>query len=153
MSLSIEVIARGVLISSRQVLLCENLKKGYFYLPGGHVEFGEPARIAVEREFLEETGLGVRAGALLHVSEGAFRTGRREHHEVNLLFHVELRTRAVGPVRVVSRERKIGFRWVKPTALKNLDIRPSTAREFLFTLNRPRPADTAFSSDFPRRRS
>src|SRR5262249_44925533 len=39
----IEVIARGVIRRGRFVLACRNVKKGYVYLPGGHVEFGETA--------------------------------------------------------------------------------------------------------------
>ena len=53
---TIEIIARGALICSRRLLLCRNRKHGHVFLPGGHVEFGEPARAALEREMREETG-------------------------------------------------------------------------------------------------
>jgi ADP-ribose pyrophosphatase YjhB (NUDIX family) len=85
----IEVIARGCLVHGCHVLLCRNVKHGYCYLPGGHVEFGESAAQAVAREFVEESGLRVRVGELALVSEGAFATKKRWHHEVNLVFHVE----------------------------------------------------------------
>ena len=39
--------------------------RGLWSLPGGRVEPGETAAEAVEREVLEETGLRVRAGALV----------------------------------------------------------------------------------------
>jgi ADP-ribose pyrophosphatase YjhB (NUDIX family) len=39
----IEVIARGVMFHEEHVLLCQNCKHGYYYLPGGHVEPGEAA--------------------------------------------------------------------------------------------------------------
>src|SRR5262249_814619 len=44
---AIEVIARGLLRDRSQILVCQSLKHGYCYLPGGHVEFGEPAAVAL----------------------------------------------------------------------------------------------------------
>jgi len=40
---------------------------GTWSLPGGRIEAGESARDAVMREVLEETGLAVRAGALVDI--------------------------------------------------------------------------------------
>jgi 8-oxo-dGTP diphosphatase len=53
-----------------QVLLIERGKgalKGYWSLPGGHVEPGEPAREAARREVLEETGVEVELMGLADV--------------------------------------------------------------------------------------
>ncbi len=86
---AIEIIARGVFIQHGCVLLCQNTDKGYFYLPGGHVEPGEPASVALAREFVEETGRQVLVGDLLLASEHAFRQGKQDRHELNLVFHVE----------------------------------------------------------------
>ena len=37
--------------------------------PGGGIQFGETAHLALEREFLEETGLTIKTGRLLFVNE------------------------------------------------------------------------------------
>lgn len=155
-----EVIARGLLIMHGRVLLCRNLGKNYFYLPGGHVEFGEPAAAALEREFLEETGRVVRAGACVLVSEHAFTQGKRPRHELNLVFHVEhvapevtakgrRSTRPATPrkskpgskgkvfhvehdlPRFQSLEKDIGFEWVDLAAIVDLDLRPVMVRAWL----------------------
>lgn len=125
---AIEVIARGVLIRGQSVLLCENVKHGYFYLPGGHVEFSESAAAALQREFLEESGQRVAVGRLAMVDEGVFETKKRTHHEINLVFHVELESRGQ---EIRSKEPGIAFRWADLAAVPELDIRPVSAKAFL----------------------
>jgi ADP-ribose pyrophosphatase YjhB (NUDIX family) len=50
-----------------KVLLTQRTDNGHWCLPGGHMESGESAAEACEREVLEETGLKVRASRLLGV--------------------------------------------------------------------------------------
>ncbi len=134
----IEVIARGVVRLGRWLLVCRNLKGGYWYLPGGHVEFGEAAATALKRELLEEARLRTLVGSLMLVTEGKFRTGRRDHHEINLVFHVELPKRAGKrsascPPPVASREAHIGFDWLDLVRLRAFDLRPLDIRDWLAT--------------------
>ncbi len=125
----IEIIARGALLRDGRVLLCRNVKHRYYYLPGGHVEFGEHASRAVVREFSEETGLEVSASRCVLVSEGIFRQGRRDRHELNLVFHVE--HPAMSSIAVKSLEPKIAFEWVELAAVTDLDVRPEAIKAWL----------------------
>jgi ADP-ribose pyrophosphatase YjhB (NUDIX family) len=78
----IHVIARAVIISDNHLLLAYDprsspmpyyeLDKGYFYLPGGHVEHGEGAADAVIREIEEETGFLGEVESFLGVFENAW---------------------------------------------------------------------------------
>jgi hypothetical protein len=56
------------------------------------------------------------------------------HHELNLVFHVELDTESVN-----SREKKIAFDWIPLDQLDSIDLRPDFLREWL--ANPPRPSD------------
>lgn len=126
----IEVIARGCLARGSRVLLCRNLKHGYLYLPGGHVEFAESAAAALQREFLEECGVQVRVGALALMSEGVFSTRKKRHHEINLVFHVEQQGAGAGKP-ITSKEEGIGFEWMELAAVPDADIRPTAAKAWL----------------------
>ncbi len=69
-----KVAVAGLAWRGGQVLLVQRANepfRGLWTLPAGFVDAGEHPRRAVERECLEETGLAVRAGALLDVIAGA----------------------------------------------------------------------------------
>jgi ADP-ribose pyrophosphatase YjhB (NUDIX family) len=61
----------GLIVREGRVLLVRRGTepfRGYWSLPGGHVEAGEPPAAAVAREVLEETGLVVDVGEAAGVS-------------------------------------------------------------------------------------
>jgi ADP-ribose pyrophosphatase YjhB (NUDIX family) len=127
---AIEPIARALCLRGSAVLLCRNTKHGYLYLPGGHIEFGEPAAEALVRELAEETDLppiAPAAARLVLVTEQTFRDRKRSHHELNLVFHME----HDWPEQVVSREDGIAFDWVDLAAVPDLDIRPPEIKAWL----------------------
>lgn len=138
--LTIEWIGRGVLCAGEHVLFCRQTKHGYLYLPGGHVEFGESAARAVEREFEEETGLIVAAGDCCAVAEVHFRQGSRLRHEVNVVFHVERVGTALGrdrPWTVESREKGIDFVWLRWDEIAGADVRPECLRRWMARFTSP----------------
>jgi 8-oxo-dGTP diphosphatase len=64
--------ASAAIFRGREVLLVERGKgalKGYWSLPGGHIEPGERARAAALRETHEETGIEAELGGLVDVHE------------------------------------------------------------------------------------
>jgi 8-oxo-dGTP diphosphatase len=130
----IEVIARGLLLDWGRVLMCKNIKSGYCYLPGGHVEFAERARDALEREIKEETGLASSIGPLILTTEQCFDDGKRIHHELNTVFHVEhIGTDKAPPLQVPSIEEHIEFVWVDLAELPGCDVRPAEIKAWLMS--------------------
>ncbi|MBC7771673.1 MAG: NUDIX domain-containing protein [Pyrinomonadaceae bacterium] len=132
MKSSIEFIARALLIHDAQVLLCQNVRHKYYFLPGGHIEFSESATAALTREMAEELGVRVLVGALAFASEELYSSDRL-HHELNLVFHVALvsRSKAAKPPKLKSKEPKIAFEWFSLSQIQTIDLRPSTIRSWL----------------------
>ena len=136
-----ELIARGLVVVGGAVLLCQNRKHGYSYLPGGHMDPGESAAEALAREFLEETTLRVRVGRCVAATEEAFQQGGDFRREINLVFHVELPhetstpgTSAPGPSTppiVTSAEPKIAFAWLRGSELASADLRPASHKRLV----------------------
>ncbi len=137
-----EIIARGLLIHQGRVLLCKNNKHGYHYLPGGHVEFAEPAREALKRELVEECAQSVFVGPLLLTSEQSFQGPKRLHHEINMVFHMEqLGGSATPPDEIPSREDQISFAWIDLAQLHETDLRPDELKAWLMSGGGVDPAE------------
>ncbi|MEO0482969.1 MAG: NUDIX domain-containing protein [Planctomycetota bacterium] len=141
----IEVIGRGLVVLRGRALLCRDRAGGYHYLPGGHIDPGEPAGDAVRREFVEEAGRDVRIGPLLLCGEQIFtqpnKSGQpKRRHEINLIFSADLRplddsdtNSTDGWPIVESQESHIAFDWIELAAVPDLDIRPASAKALLLT--------------------
>lgn len=145
-----EIIARGVLIQHGHVLLCQNRKHGYTYLPGGHVEFAEPAADALKREMLEESNEPVRVGKLLLTHEETFQGPKRVHHEINLVFHMEHdKSSTTTPATITSVEDQIAFVWVDLAELIDVDLRPQSMKAWLMSGGGVEPESGPLLSAFP----
>jgi ADP-ribose pyrophosphatase YjhB (NUDIX family) len=84
-------VAQGILTFGRKILLVGNdygRDELVWSLPGGRLEPGEQHEEALVREFLEETGLQVKAGELLYVMDS--RTELERRHFITCVFEVEL---------------------------------------------------------------
>ncbi|MBP5509376.1 MAG: NUDIX domain-containing protein [Kiritimatiellae bacterium] len=123
----IEVIARGVCLVDGQLLLCRGKGAPLSYLPGGHVEFRETARHALEREILEELGMPSKAGRFLGCCENSFLQKGEPHAEINLVF--ELQIPGASPAEpLAATESWIGFEWHPLVSLGDAGLVPAPLR-------------------------
>lgn len=120
----IELLVRGIFRHRGRVLLVRRVGTEYTFLPGGHIEPGEPAREALRRELLEETGCRVDPGPFWGAVEHRFRQGNQEIHEVNLVFLVEPPPGLLRP-QVVSREAHLEFSWYDVNSLTEANLQPT----------------------------
>ncbi len=132
---TIEVIARAIIIdeTGTKMLFCapRDTETPYFYLPGGHIEFGETAKVALVRELYEETGVDVSEAEFQFIGtdERIFTQGDSPRHEVNVYF--EVREVFSGNEDIPSFEEEILFHWLDIVDIPNLSVFPEGIKNFL----------------------
>jgi 8-oxo-dGTP diphosphatase len=123
----IELIVRAVIADGSRLLLAQPAGEAWYFLPGGHVEPGEPAVVALRRELEEELGVQrVHVGGVLAIIETGYTDAGGDHHELNLVYRVTVDDAIDG-----SKEEHLSFRWLEKPELDEIDIRPKPLGELL----------------------
>lgn len=125
----IEVLARGLVRRDSQVLLARPTGEDWWFLPGGHVEPGEPAADALVRELREELGVTAEVGEILACAENFYQDAAGSHHELNVVFRA-----VIPPGDVESREAHLEFGWVDDDEVGREEVRPPAVHELILAL-------------------
>lgn len=104
-----EIIVRGVVIKNGKILVCQTERHDYFFLPGGHVEFGENMKKALYREFQEELGIKPKKAEFIGTVENIFYQKEKLNHEINFTFLTE-----IDDVEIEPKEDHLTFFWFLP---------------------------------------
>lgn len=91
--MEIEIIARAVILNRGRILLCRIKGSSWYFLPGGHVESQEKVTQALRRELKEELRANIRILKFIGAVENFYEDGKRQRHEVNLVFQSKLAVR------------------------------------------------------------
>jgi 8-oxo-dGTP pyrophosphatase MutT (NUDIX family) len=116
-------IARGIIFENNKVLLVRQKGADNTFLPGGHIEIGEKAELALCREIAEEMGHKAFVKRFIGAVECVWAENNRENHEINLVFEVgvpALDTRVSPP----SQETHLEFIWAEPSELRTYNLQP-----------------------------
>ncbi|PFK31217.1 DNA mismatch repair protein MutT [Bacillus cereus] len=103
-------IVRGVIIKDNKLLIA-NYKGHYSFLPGGHVELGEPAECALIRELKEEIGIECEVKRFLGVIENEWQDSETLHYEINHVFEVDSKD-LHSDITPISKESHLEFHWI-----------------------------------------
>ncbi len=125
----IHLIARGLLMYKEEIILCRVKGSKWFFLPGGHIEDGEPARVALLRELNEEIGTGnYEVASFIGVCENVFPLEEGIlQHEINIAFKVNV----PDDLEVNTKEGHIEFVSIDKADLKNYNILPAALKDGL----------------------
>jgi 8-oxo-dGTP diphosphatase len=136
------VLSRGVIIDQKHILLCRtlDLKKNFYFLPGGHVEHEESTEKALLRELVEETGFSCKIKRFLGCLEYSFVPGHSSichNHEYNFVFEVTSETLKMD-IKVPQLEKHIELIWEPLSSLNEIDFRAEPLKKLLHKwLNNP----------------
>ena len=119
----IEILARGACVKAGKVLVCRNRKHGNVYLPGGHVDWGEDSKRALEREWNEELGVPARAGRFLGVVEQIYEARSGRTCQISLVFEVRC-PKIPAKRNPVSAEDHLEFEWAPLKSLGRSGLLP-----------------------------
>lgn len=123
-------LARAWIVSESSILLAHEVGADNTFLPGGHIEHGEPAKDALRREILEEMGVLAEVGNFLGAVEAAWEQDGRLHCEINLIFECHLpgldRYSAIRPA-----EKHLEFMWVSQDDIHRANLLPEPMRELV----------------------
>ncbi|MCD6283732.1 NUDIX domain-containing protein [bacterium] len=83
-----EVCIRAIIRHQNKILVCYHKEKGYYFFPGGHLNFGESIPKALLREIKEELGIGIKKYSFVGLVDNIYEEDNQRHHEINLVFNV-----------------------------------------------------------------
>jgi ADP-ribose pyrophosphatase YjhB (NUDIX family) len=94
-----EVCIRAIIQNRGKILVCFNKEKGYYFFPGGHLNFGEEIGKALSREIKEELGMKIKKFSFIGLVDNVYKEEGKTHHEINLVFNVI-------PKKIISESRE-----------------------------------------------
>jgi ADP-ribose pyrophosphatase YjhB (NUDIX family) len=121
-------IARALIVDAGQILLARERGAKNTFLPGGHIEWGEGAADALQRELHEELGTTCRIGAFLGAAENHWVDEAGSHAEINLVFEAACSALTAGEP-VISQEAQLEFLWVQMESTAEYGLLPEALQE------------------------
>ncbi len=117
---SFEVIARALILKNNKILICKRKDRDYYFLPGGHVEFGETTKEAIIREIKEERDRTLKNVSFIGIVENNYEEESIKRHEINIIFEAEEEEKE----KSMSAEDHLIFEFLDYNGFKEKNIKP-----------------------------
>lgn len=122
---------RALIIRDDKILLCKNIKGGFYFLPGGGLEEGETINQCIVRELQEETNIKeseILINKNIETIEHIFEDKGIKYHEINLVKNVYVTT---GLIK--SQEDHLEFEEVSLKELGTYKLLPEKIKKYILT--------------------
>jgi ribose 5-phosphate isomerase B len=133
----INLIARAIIIQDGHVLLTtatkenKNFSSDLFFMPGGHVEYNEPAIDALKREIWEEMHLVVKKTEFAGLLECNWNKKGKMYHELNLVFNVEIDGLDIKKAPEAQDHNFHQFVWKHLSQIHNISLLPNGLKKII----------------------
>lgn len=119
----------AVLLNGTKILIHKAPKDNFWALPGGRVEFNEPANQTVKREMQEELGIDVCVKRLLWVVESFFDYNGKSYHELGFYFLLSTTSNSAIYTQTqafdgIEKDKDLIFKWHEIAALTDIKLHP-----------------------------
>ncbi len=131
----IHVLSRAAIIDKNKILLCKtlDLEITFYFLPGGHIEYGESAETSLLRELKEETGFFCKINKFLGCLEYSFEPDHSSichNHEYNFIFEAESE-HLKSDRKIICPEKHMELIWMPISSLQEIDFRAESLKRLL----------------------
>ncbi len=129
----------GVILTENQVLIHKLKSDRFWALPGGRVEFNEPASETIKREMQEELGIDICVERLLWVVENFYEYKGKSTHEIALYFLIAASSDWAFYAETKSFDgieegNHLIFQWHEIDALEDIELYPKFLQTSLKSL-------------------
>jgi 8-oxo-dGTP diphosphatase len=116
--------AYALIVHDGKLLLLKMRATGKYHLPGGGIEVGERMAETLKRETLEETGIEIEVGCLVHFEEVFFYYDPSDtvYHGLHFYYICKAKTVSTLPDDQVADDSAEKPRWVEIDSLKPEDF-------------------------------
>lgn len=108
-----------------KILLANYVEKGYWFLPGGHIELGESGASALVRECKEEMSIDVSNPKLLTTFEHAYEDKGEIQHEITLIYKYEAQAQET----IESQIPHLAFEWITEDRFDEIKFLPKALKD------------------------
>lgn len=124
------LIARALILDSKNVLLAHQKGADNTFLPGGHINIGESATTTLKRELKEELGFKAEIGYFLGCVEADWQDGTTQNYEINLVFRAAIKNLDVNST-LMSKEGHLEFFWSPIDDLEKHNLLPDPLQKLV----------------------
>ena len=119
------LLSRGITAREGKILLAYYIEKGYWFLPGGHIEPGESGARALIRECQEEMNINISSPTALTTFEHAYEDKEEIQHEITIIYKFDVALEE----NVDSQIPHLTFDWVSEEKFAEIKFLPKALKE------------------------